>query len=1193
MKKIYLLLVAMIGALWSSAAIAQELSKYDYSLVETNPLITEVSQLSSPCSDSAEGSLGALIGMPDTHPDNAFWHSDWHGVYQGKHYFQVELPDDVELTDVLAFEFQRRQVNNGNHITQWGVYGTNDPDLDIPQEECTLLRICDTPYGGDNTAIVYEVFPHKGFKYIRFYCEDTDTHNGFFHLATFQLFTTVKNDAAGIARQKLLDLYDQVKGAVYISGDFLGAIDESLVTEFYAALDEAVAQGDNVDATAEQLNALTDRLKAAYEACEAAAKLSVFKPGNYYLLNAKSVYNAASPDGRHFGMNMYNATTAGWAWMDYEDPNFVWQFTQAGVDDDGDAYYHMRNYGSELYANTLQTSEPLVLVAEENAGPIYVESLGDGTFIVYTANDGGHLLHQRGHGGADLPETATGDIVGWNEWPGSASCWYLIPVDDATLANMEAAKEQLKIQEQFNNLLNQATITYSRAFEYELPDDAEDVTPLSADDFLSNAARSAEHGYSWGDDGQGYGALIDGDINTWFHTDYTGTPQGTNVKWTAYDDSGEPTSWAEPTTKHNLMMHLPKAVTEVGFEFNPRNSTYYWDSPRDIDVLVSNDGETWTLVAEGYDRFNLYEGTSTFLDDVPVPKRPAYTGPIQLGGSYEWVRFDVNASRRSIYFNLSELRVWVGMKAKETSQAAQMSEQTVRTLQDALDAAKKVVKATSSDLAALQAALDQFKAEFVDPSELQDAVSKAKNLLTTVLKVETNEDGIAGDGLGYYREGCVTSDDLQTAIEEADAALEAGVSTKTQLESLQQKVASAVEAAQAALAAGMQSEIETDKWYQIRFPSYEEFEQRGWNLGNGESENDVIWGKVATVAIDKEYEIYPDEVMDNIPMFSMDPDILENVDMSLWRFIPVGDAYVIQNKGTGLFIHLVAIGRENPNTIGSTPTLFKVEGLGYGKVVLRSYDFLTEEPITALHFQLDNCLMVGWSTYTLGTNSALELVEAGDVGGENELGSFYSEVREGQAYTYCFASRVTRNLAEGGKMYAVTGQFEDEDLAYVGLEEITEAAAGEPFVFIAENPFNDYALTAYADFRLTGDITREAGEKGGLKGTFATVAAQNGDGVLALDEQKGSFWRVVSGGSVNVDAMTAYIPAITNLSTCDPTEVCILLGSVPVGINGTKATAAKVSDVYNLQGQKVGTTADITALKRGIYVIKGRKVIVP
>ncbi len=1211
MKKIYLFLIALFSLFGSVTLYAQELSKFDYTPDYANELILDVSQLSSPCSDEAEGSLGALIGVPDVHPDNAFWHSDWHNKYQGQHFFQVELPDDVNLTEVLAFEFQRRPIDS-NQINKWSVYGTNENNLELPKDNCTLLRICETPFTGDVNEIVFEVFPHQNFKYIRFYNEGTSGNSVFFHIATFQIYPTEKNSDDEVARQKLLDLYNQVKNAQYVGGNFVGAIDESLISEFNSAVEEAVSKGDDLSATADELNALYDRLKAAYEACEEAAAKGSFKAGYYYIMNAKDAHRALEPDGLQFYMNMYGSEKkAGWAQMNETDPTFIWKFTQAGVDENGDAYYTMQNFGSELFVDQYQQSQQNELV-ESTENHVYVIPFGGGKYYINAPNgDGWIMMHQEGHGGA--VNGSTGHIVGWNDNASSASAWYIIAVDDATIAQMEEAKKQKVLDDQFSALRDEASIAYSQAFQYEcyipeegvpftewqLMDGVEDVTPESEYDFYSNASEAAEHGKTWGSDGVGFIALIDGDLSepNFYHTSWHGNPE-----WTAYseDNPDEPAEGALPSNKHNLWMKLKKPVTEVGFVFYPRGNGGHtngnWDSPRDIDVYASNDGVNWTLVAEGYDRYNLYEIGYNFKSNPTYGACPAYTGSIPLGGEYQWVRFDVNASRRGVYFNLGELRVVTGMKAVETSQAASMSEATITGMQDAIDAAKKVVHATTTDIANLQAAFDAFKTEFADPTELGRALKDAKNLLSTVEKVETNEDGIDGEGVGYYTEGCVSSNDLREAVEEADALL-AGNFSKAQLEAALAKLNAAAESAKTALAAGMQSTPKTDVWYQIVYPSYEEYEEHGWTLANGQNDSgNFLFGTAVVIACDKFTEFIDAEDAyenhDNHRMYAIDYETLMSPDFSYWRFIPVGEGYVLQNKGTGLFMHITGNGPSDANNASSVPTLFKVEGLGYGKVVMRCYDLFTGESLEkALHFALNDNDIVGWPAYALNTNSAVSLVECGDASSD-EIGHFYNTLREGQAYAYCFASGA-KNEIGGGRMFAVAGQFEDDGVAYVGLNEISESVPGEPFIYIAEGNFDGDALETVADFSFNGTIATEPTVIGGLTGTFVEVKANAGDAVLAVNNTLGSYWNIVN-SSTNVAAGTAYLPAVSSLPTCDMTDVWMYLGDpTQVGIRSTKNCNFKVNDIFNLAGQKVGTTENISTLKSGLYIIKGHKVLVP
>ncbi len=146
-----------------------------------NPLITHVSQLSSPYTEPTEGSLAAMIDGRV----NTFWHSKWSSgnVQAGKHFFQVEMEYSTNIN--VAFQVTRRQADN-DHITEWGVYGTDAENAS--KEECTLLANIETPYTFKGETRVSDIFSTGGYRYIRFYIENTSTGNGFGHLAEFQLY---------------------------------------------------------------------------------------------------------------------------------------------------------------------------------------------------------------------------------------------------------------------------------------------------------------------------------------------------------------------------------------------------------------------------------------------------------------------------------------------------------------------------------------------------------------------------------------------------------------------------------------------------------------------------------------------------------------------------------------------------------------------------------------------------------------------------------------------------------------------------------------------------------------------------------------------------------------------------------------------------------------------------------------------
>ena len=159
-------------------------------LDRNNPLITNVSQLSSPYTEPTEGSLAAMI---DGNTDS-FWHSSWSDgdVENGLHYFQVEMLDQADID--IAFKVVRRNTAD-NHTTEWGIYGTNNANA--TKAECASLAVIETPYTNQGETRVSDIFKTGGYKYLRFYINNTTTGRGFSHLTEFQLYPATYDEAYG------------------------------------------------------------------------------------------------------------------------------------------------------------------------------------------------------------------------------------------------------------------------------------------------------------------------------------------------------------------------------------------------------------------------------------------------------------------------------------------------------------------------------------------------------------------------------------------------------------------------------------------------------------------------------------------------------------------------------------------------------------------------------------------------------------------------------------------------------------------------------------------------------------------------------------------------------------------------------------------------------------------------------------
>lgn len=161
-------------------------------LLEDQPLITDVNQLSSPYTETSEGSLANLIDSDAT----TYWHSSWKGgsVTPGLHYFQATMPDGEY--SLVAFRFTRRNSEN-DHTIEWSVRGTNDTDAS--KDDCEELLHTTTPYSSNSETLTSKPFVSKGYKYLRFYSEAQDGSDkfgsrGFFHLAEFQLYPVGNDD---------------------------------------------------------------------------------------------------------------------------------------------------------------------------------------------------------------------------------------------------------------------------------------------------------------------------------------------------------------------------------------------------------------------------------------------------------------------------------------------------------------------------------------------------------------------------------------------------------------------------------------------------------------------------------------------------------------------------------------------------------------------------------------------------------------------------------------------------------------------------------------------------------------------------------------------------------------------------------------------------------------------------------------
>lgn len=221
---------AMVADVQPKLVIAKDIS---VEIFDDQPLITSVEQLSSPYTEESEGSLDQLLDGRANNGEDNFWHSNWTGgsVAAHTHYLQVALPDDDH--PLITIQFTRRNVAS-DHITKWGVWGSNNPDA--PDEEWVELASLNTPYSSSTETIVTDLFETQGMQYLRFYADATTTGRGYWHMAEFQLYPGQVIDPATSQYKVMGDIATNLEKVIADQADIE---DEDLSPANYNALKEA------------------------------------------------------------------------------------------------------------------------------------------------------------------------------------------------------------------------------------------------------------------------------------------------------------------------------------------------------------------------------------------------------------------------------------------------------------------------------------------------------------------------------------------------------------------------------------------------------------------------------------------------------------------------------------------------------------------------------------------------------------------------------------------------------------------------------------------------------------------------------------------------------------------------------------------------------------------------------------------
>ena len=679
-----------------------------------------------------------------------------------------------------------------------------------------------------------------------------------------------------------------------------------------------------------------------------------------------------------------------------------------------------------------------------------------------------------------------------------------------------------------------------------------------------------------------FGNLLDENIDTYFHTNYS---YGAIVPGTSEDDPDEVRYGAT----HNLQVDMLEPQNTVRIRFTPRNSGYR-DWPVDIIIYATNDVN---LGADPLSEDSEWEQVAAFNDGFPASITEWTSDEFDAGGN-RYLRMVVNDTyshknegnrldpRGKPFFTLSEFQVMisVGMDEIQYSYVPDVKKWTDRL--SALVAENKdkdKYEVWQRDIDAFEEAFAKLDSSFVHNDALMAAVSQARDMV---------EHAAVGTDFGY-----VPSQDVINTLEAAaNAAYDVahGRTLQPQMDAEVTKVENAMKA--------FVSKVkmpEMNHWYNIVNSA-----KTSENISYDDDGNEVvtiIHGYCSGKAIaTKDYAI-GDPISFGYYDLENDDATYGDAANAFWRFVPIeGTDFVgIQNMATGHYIGATTIQGDGDGRPVQTdePAPYLIKYYGAGEILFYSQDSLNVNGSNVpLHAQERNgAPLVGWpvehgnaSCWTLkevldtqvltlpaqmNTVSIMSLPF--DIPEERSL----SKLSAGDAHTYALSAVVAN----------------DDGTTSLELVEKEAIAAGEAFILTfgdfedetAEHTTENLFVPRPTDVDPLASV-----DANGLVSAIGGIdLEEEGLGYIRNNKVAATTERVTT-----IPGLSGYIRASLCQSTGETPDLVLTCGTPlidairAINVEADK-TFAGSENVYDLGGRRV-----ITPVKKGLYITRGRKVLV-
>ncbi len=407
---------------------------------------------------------------------------------------------------------------------------------------------------------------------------------------------------------------------------------------------------------------------------------------------------------------MYDAedNTYKWNTVDNNKPQFIWYIT---TDDFG--VMHIQNSYTEKYMSGLTDSDSSM---GESAVDIKFSDLGNNEFNLLLNNK---TMHAGGHSsGAGI----SGNIVSWAGGANSASSWKFEAVDQE-IADEINSRYKKKVA--FTSLAIEALNELQTNYSYTVDADFNNALVNDADRITSNATYPRK-------DGEGIPALVDGNFETYWHSDY---------------------SSSAPKEQHYLQFDLGAGNEQEALAIT------YWKRhnaqsafPTALTFMVSNDATNWKTVKQ-------IENLDT---GAPTTEYPGYTSKgFNLFGSYRYLRVLLQSNSNLVngysYTHFSEFRIHPVTANGGTNSVIDQS--LITEVLNKIDAGNNNDNISETDINNLRTAFNNYKIA-------------AQKYNYTKLVEELNTAGKLAEDPAIGQYNITKANELKTLCASTDATLE-------------------------------------------------------------------------------------------------------------------------------------------------------------------------------------------------------------------------------------------------------------------------------------------------------------------------------------------------------------------------------------------------------------------------------------